>query len=330
MDVSVIIVFRNEEPYLLDCVKSIENQFVGTSLEWELILVDGMSTDRSSELLTAYLEQTSYTSQIISNPQKTLAPGWNLGIKAAKAPVVIRPDAHSRLHPGYITIGLETLQKNKEITAVGGVLITQAKGFWGNVIRMALSSKTAVGASGFRTSTKSGFSDTAVYALYRKEIFEKAGYFDEELVRHQDNDMHKRIRDLGGKFFMNVEMKADYFSRNSIKKLLRQMFLIGYYLPDLLSRNALSKKYLAPFAFYFLLYLNLIFYLIDFPFFGFLFLAQLGVYLLLIALETIFKSISHRSLSAILNIFLIPAIHIFYALGTAAGYFRLLLKSKKS
>jgi glycosyltransferase involved in cell wall biosynthesis len=218
IDISVIVVFRNEEDYIIDCIQSIESQFEQNELNWELILVDGDSQDKSTELAREYLKSKSYPNQIIYNPKKTLAPGWNIGIKAAKGSFVIRPDAHSKLHTGYIEKGIKTLNLKEDVTAVGGVLETKAKGFWGNIIKVALSSRVGVGNSGFRTAKQSGYSDTAVYAVYRKEIFDKVGYFNEELVRHQDNDMHNRIKKAGGKFYMNVEMKADYYARDSVKK----------------------------------------------------------------------------------------------------------------
>ena len=39
IEVSVIIVYRNEERYIIDCIRSIEEQFEQSSIAWELILV---------------------------------------------------------------------------------------------------------------------------------------------------------------------------------------------------------------------------------------------------------------------------------------------------
>lgn len=321
IDVSVIIVFRDEEDYIIECIQSIESQFEQNNLNWELILVDGDSRDRSTELAQEYLKTKGFPNQIIHNPKKTLAPGWNLGIKASKGKFVIRPDAHSKLHPGYIEKGIKTLKSKEEVTAVGGVLDTRAKGFWGNIIKMALSSRVGVGNSGFRTATQSGYSDTAVYAVYRKEIFDKVGYFNENLVRHQDNDMHQRIKKIGGKFYMNVEMKADYYARDSIKKLLRQMYLIGYYLPDVMGDGAVGMRHMAPFAFYLVFALGMLITLFH-PIFMQLALLQIFLYLVVIAIDSLGKVIQQKKPSLLLNIFIIPMMHIFYALGTFNGLIR--------
>lgn len=326
IDVSVIIVFRNEENYIIECIQSIEKQFEKNELRWELLLVDGDSNDKSKELAENYLEHKNFPCQIISNPKKTLATGWNLGIKAAEGNYVVRPDAHAKLNYGYIEEGIKTLHSKPEVTAVGGVLETKARGFWGQIIKVALSSRVGVGNSGFRTASKSDYSDTAVYAVYRREIFNEVGFFNEKLVRHQDNDMHQRIKKAGGKFYMNVEMKADYYARDSVKKLLRQMYLIGYYLPDVMKDGAVGMRHLAPFGFYFtLLLLGILSF--NIPMVKYIIGFQFGLYMLVIGLDSFLKVIQQKKPSLLLNIIIIPLMHLFYALGTFFGLIRKAIKS---
>jgi len=326
IEVSVIIVFRNEERYIEECIRSIEKQFEQNELPWELIIVDGDSNDNSKELAEKYLGEKHFPYQIISNPKKTLATGWNIGIKAANGSFVVRPDAHAKLHAGYIEKGLQTLGSKPDVTAVGGVLETKARGFWGQIIKVALSSRVGVGNSGFRTASKSDYSDTAVYALYRKEIFQKVGFFNEKLVRHQDNDMHQRIKKAGGKFYMNVEMSADYYARDSIKKLLRQMYLIGYYLPDVMKDGAVGMRHMAPFGFYFTLFLlGLLSF--NLPLVKYAIGLQMGLYMLIIGLDSILKVIQQKKPSLLLNIIIIPLMHFYYALGTFFGLIRKAIKS---
>lgn len=327
-EVSVIIVFRNEESYIKECISSIEEQFVDNKLQWELILVDGNSTDQSLEIAQDYLKTKSFDWQIIPNPKQILAAGWNIGIKAAKGRYVVRPDAHATLHQGYISKGIQTLISKSDVTAVGGLLETKAKGFWGNIIKVALSSKVGVGNSGFRTASKSDYADTAVYALYRREIFEKAGYFNENLVRHQDNDMHRRIKKAGGRFYRNVEMKADYYARDSVKKLFEQMYLIGYYLPDVMGNGALSLRHLAPFVFYFVFFIGLLLFALGFPIFSYLILIQMTLYMAIITMDSLFRIVKEKNPALMLNILIIPLMHICYALGTSFGFIRFISKKK--
>jgi GT2 family glycosyltransferase len=233
--------------------------------------------------------------------------------------MVIRPDAHSSLHKAYIRNGVRTLHDKPDVTAVGGILLTKAKGFWGNIIRVALSSPVGVGNSSFRTNTESTYTDTAVYAVYRKAIFVEVGYFDEKLVRHQDNEMHNRIHKAGGKFYLNTNMIADYFCRDTIPSLLKQMFNIGRYLPDVMFKGALSLRHMAPFAFYGAILIMIIIGLFYFHPLTWIAVALLVFYITVILAEAFLKSIKNKSLSLILLLFVIPLIHLSYAAGTCWG-----------
>jgi len=324
IEVSVIIVVRNEEDYIIDCIKSIEKQF-DTKDKWELIIVDGKSEDNTKKIAEEYLKNKNYDWKIIENPKKILASGWNIGIKNARGKYVIRPDAHGALHKNYIKYGLEILEKKPDVVAVGGILETKSKGFWGNIIKEALSSKVGVGNSSFRTAKKSGYYDTVVYAIYRKDIFKKVGYFNENLIRHQDNDMHKRIKDVGGKFYLDIRMKADYYCRDTVPKLLKQMFNIGKYLPYVFKKGGVGLRHLAPFSFYMLLLL-----LMTLGFFNNIFLQLAGgifiMYILVIFVDSFIRSIKRKNIFILLNAFIIPLMHLSYAFGTFVGIFRRFFK----
>ena len=114
-----------------------------------------------------------------------------------------------------------------------------------------LSSPFGVGNSSFRVSDKPGFMDTAVYGLYKKEIFDKVGLFDEKYERNQDLQMHSRIRKAGGSFYFNPEIKCEYYTRNTLKKMIKQALGNGKWNMVLLKedRSGLSIRHLVPFAF---------------------------------------------------------------------------------
>jgi len=322
--VSVIIVVRNEEDYIIECIKSIERQFSDTD-SWELIIVDGLSSDNTKKKAIEYLKNQNYKYLILNNPMQTLAPGWNIGIKNSKGNFVCRPDAHAKLHENYIINGLK-LHDEIDVVAIGGVLETKAISFSGKIIKEALSSKIGVGNS-FRTMKVSNYTDTAVYALYRKSVFDEVGYFREDLVRHQDNEMHKRIKNTGGKFYTSVDMVADYYCRDSVPKLLKQMFNIGKYLPDIMVEKSFSMRHLVPFLFFVGIVFGIIFSFVLLPV-KFLFYFILLFYFLLILVDVIKKIFIRKNILLIFNIIIIPLIHFTYGLGTFVGLIKK-IKNKK-
>ena len=72
--------------------------------------------------------------------------------------------------------------------------------------------------------------DTVPFPAYTREIIQKVGFYDEELVRNQDDEYNYRIRKLGGKILLAPDVKSKYYSRSSIRKLWSQYFQYGYWL----------------------------------------------------------------------------------------------------
>ncbi len=289
-----------------------------------MLIIDGESYDKTLYYARNYLKNKNIKYKILNNPNKTLAAGWNIGIINSNGEYIIRPDAHSELIENYIKIGINILDSNNDIAAVGGRLITKSKTRFGNVIKEALSLKIGVGNS-FRTSQKSGYTDTVVYGIYRKQIFNKVGLFDESLIRHQDNDLHKRIKDYGGKFWQESSMKAIYYCRESLKELNNQMLNIGLNLPIVFLRNAASFRHFAPFIFYSFLIINLFLGFIN-KLFIYLSIFTFLIYLLILIFETIRVSLKRKDIFYMYLFIVILNMHFFYALGTYLGFFRLIKK----
>jgi len=326
MLVSVIIVTRNEERYILECIKSIESQFTDAT-DWELIIVDGKSIDDTVKLTTDYLkENATYSYQILSNKEKILATGWNIGIQASNAEFIIRPDAHAILYPGYIQEGIKILKEKSEVGAIGGTLKTLSKGFWGDLIKIALSSKVGVGDSSFRVGAKSGYKDTVVYGLYRKEVFDDVGLFNEFLPKHQDTEFHARVLKKGWKFWLNDQMSAGYYCRDSMVKLAKQMYKIGIHIPDLIKGQyviGIQPRHLIPFFFFSVLIGSFILG-IAFRIFTYLALIQFSIYLLVLTGFSFWNIFTNKKIS-IKYILLIPIIftmHFFYFFGTFTGFLK--------
>ncbi len=335
VDVSVIIVCRNEEAYIERCIDAVTTQFTNNTLSWELIIVDGMSEDktlaRAKEALLKHPE-TNYS--ILKNEDKTLAFGWNLGIENSNGKYIIRPDAHAELHSGYIEKAYKVMQDHPSAGAVGGILHTKSSGFWGELIRETLSSKIGVGNSSFRTQAPSGYYDTAVYALYKREVFDNCGLFNTQLIRHQDTDFHERMTRAGYKFWMENTISADYYCRNTVKGINKQMFQIGLYMADLASvgtTGSIQLRHLAPLGFYlgiFFLFIISLTIIPTYPNFGLLvFLAYLTI-IFLTSLRIMFKKNS-LGIKTLLMTLLIPSMHFSYACGTLKGFLKMIVNKFK-
>jgi len=122
------------------------------------------------------------------------------------------------------------VRENDGVVCVGGVLESVGYGLIGMAIADMVSSKFGVGNSVFRVNTgKTAFTDTAVFGLYRRWVFEKVAYFDESLKRNQDIALHSMILDAGYRFVTCPDMKAVYYVRNTVPGLIKKAFNDGYW-----------------------------------------------------------------------------------------------------
>ena len=311
--VSVIIVVRNAEKNIIACIDSVLNQFKEGE-QWELIIVDGLSVDKTRKIVIDYLKQKNILYRIENNPQKTLASGWNKAIRLAQGEYIVRPDAHAELLEGYIKVGVEYLRKNDAIAAVGGTLITKANSVIGRMIAIVLSNPMGVGRSLFRIGvTKDTYTSTAVYAVYRKSIFNIVGGFNEKLNRNQDIELHQRIVKAGYKFLTSARMKAIYHSRTTFYKFLQQGFWNGYWI---IKSNSFHINLLIAVIFVLSLFMS---YLIA----PFLFYAILLFHLVLGFIAFIWKSKVYSPLELIILESLAISLHLMYGVGSLYGLIRL-------
>jgi GT2 family glycosyltransferase len=97
------------------------------------------------------------------------------------------------------------------------------------VISNAMSSPFGVGNAYFRTGGKSGYVDTVAFGAYRREVFEQVGFFDEDLVRNQDDEFNYRVTKAGFKIYLDPKIESQYYVRGSFSKLYKQYFQYGYW-----------------------------------------------------------------------------------------------------
>ncbi len=65
-----------------------------------------------------------------------------------------------------------------------------------------------------------GFVDTVPYGAYKRSLFNEVGLFNEDLKRNEDIELHQRVRDAGGQFYLTTSIKTTYFVRDSLKGLI--------------------------------------------------------------------------------------------------------------
>lgn len=232
MTLSVICPIYNEEKYIGPFLDSILQQDYPKD-DMEILLVDGMSQDKTREIISTYAEKYPCL-KLVDNPQQTVPYAMNNGIKNAKGNTIIRLDAHAEYPTDYFTKLCNNLEKLEGAENVGGVCITLPCNKTAVAVAIAecLSNKFGMGNSYFRVGASHVMSvDTVPFGCFRKSLFDKIGLYDTDMIRNQDDELNGRIIKSGGKIYLLPDVEIKYFARDKISKVRKMFYQYGLYKP---------------------------------------------------------------------------------------------------
>jgi len=225
--VSIIIPCRNEEKYIGKCMDSIVNSNYDKNF-LELFVCDGLSDDGTENIIKEYSEKYSFI-KILKNENRTTPFALNIGIKQSAGDIILILGSHAELSVDYIKKSVEILESDPTIGCAGGVLENIIEDTSFKAIANAMSSSFGVGNASFRTGSKEGFVDTVAFGAYKRKVFDKVGYFDEDLIRNQDDEFNFRLIKNNYKIYLSHSIKAKYYVRSSFSKLSKQYYQYGYW-----------------------------------------------------------------------------------------------------
>lgn len=231
MKVSFIIVAYNEENTLKQAFDSINNQDYPHNLI-EIILVDGMSTDDTKKIMMHFKQYENEYSRIVikDNPKKTLPCGWNIALKEATGDVIIRIDAHATIPNDFISKNVECIKSGEDICGGYRQNIIDEETPWKKTLLSAETSMFGSSIAPYRRNKGTSYVKSVFHGAYKKEVFNKVGYYNELLARTEDNEMHYRMRKAGYKICFNPKIKSYQHTRNSLAKMLKQKYSNGYWI----------------------------------------------------------------------------------------------------
>ena len=285
----------------------------------QALLVDSASGDDTRAVMEAFAARAPFEVQVLDNPRRWLASGINVALGAATGDAIIRLDAHARMPADFLMRNVRALERGEDI--VGGCVAGSEPGSdWEAVLRTVDTSRFCGGAAPFRNSGEARYVDTLAYALYRREVYDKVGLYDERLRRTEDNDMHYRMRPAGYRFYFSPDIISYHAARSTLRGQLRQKWGNGYWIGRTMriQPRCFAPRHLVPAAFV----LALIACLLLMPVSALPMAALLGSYLLCDLLFSVAGALGQRRgrLQALLALpFLFPAVHVVYGAGTLAG-----------
>lgn len=230
--VSYVMPVLNEAGYIENAVVTVLAQdYTGAK---EVILALGPSTDGTTEIAER-LAAGDDRIVIVHNPDTDIPVGLNLAIAASTHPIIVRVDAHSELEPTYTTRAIATVERTGAVN-VGGVMRARGRTPFQIAAAHGYNSKFGLGGGRYHGGTEEGEAESAYLGVFRREVLDEVGGFDETLKRGEDWELNLRIRAAGHLVWFDPELAVTYWPRENWNKLGRQFAATGVWRGELVRR----------------------------------------------------------------------------------------------
>lgn len=324
MTISICVVAYNEEKALPDLLECIKKQDYPHELI-EVVLIDSMSEDSTKEIMLEFKNKNKDFSniQVLSNPGKKQASGWNVAINNYRSDVILRVDAHASIPFNFVSKNIKVLESGECVS--GGVRpnIVHNPTPWKETLLLAEQSMFGSSIAAYRRSETKSYVKSVFHGAYKREVFEKVGGFNEQLGRTEDNEVHYRIRRAGYRICYSPDIVSYQHTRSSLKGMLKQKYGNGKWVALTLKAcpQCLSLYHFVPFGFVLGIIFTTILGVIGYPQLAWIMWGAYWIAALLMSVASVIKV--KKSIYQITLPFLFFLLHISYGIGSLMGFLQL-------
>ena len=242
--ITVVIPNYNGIKFLQDCLQSLQEQ-ISCTPEFKVMVVDNGSQDGSVELVRKKYPQVELEAL---SENTGFCHAVNIGIRKSRSPFVILLNNDTKVYPGFVAGLYRAIENNPKAFAVSAKMLMWDKP---EFVDDAGDRYCALGWAYSRGKGKPEgeydrpvqiFSACGGAAIYRREVFEKIGLFDEVHFAYlEDLDISWRAQIYGYKSFYEPSAKVIHYgsastgSRYNEKKTVlaaaNNVYVIGKNMP---------------------------------------------------------------------------------------------------
>ena len=231
--VSVVIPVRNGAQWIADVIASLDAQGDGSPIE--IIVVDDNSTDGSRTLVERLSPAAPLT--LLSGGGDGMAAALNLGVRAARFPIICQVDQDVVPEPGWMGALLVMLD-DPEVAAVQGYYRAPPDaGLWSRVMSLDVEQRYAAIRGTETTHVCTG------NVAYRARALHNVGLFDERLGYGLDNDMSYRLLDAGYRLRFCRTARSWHHWREGFLGYCRQQYGLGRGRLDLVAKHPGARRW---------------------------------------------------------------------------------------
>lgn len=216
----------------------------------EVLLIDGRSEDKTKEMMLKFKQEHEnefHDVLVLDNPGRTQPCGWNVVIRNSHGDAIVRVDAHAEIAENFIERNVYHLTQGEDVCGGYRPNIIDDDTPWRRTLLAAESSLFGSSISDFRRDGEDRVIKSVFHGAYRKAVFDKVGFFNEQLVRTEDNDIHYRIREAGYKIWFHPDIRSYQHIRENLASMIRQKYKNGFWIGRTIG---ISPKCLAPYYYF--------------------------------------------------------------------------------
>lgn len=199
--ISAIICTYNRERYLKQCLEACTTQTLPKD-QFEIVVINNNSTDNTEHVCKEFTQKyPEYTFSYFVETEQGLSPARNRGVKESKAEYITFLDDDAFIANDFLEITVNFLDNNRNVAAVGGKILLHYEGSipkWGNKYLNSLLGYFNLGDVSKPFPKK--YYPRGSNMSFRKELFDKYGFFNTNLGRKGGNLVGSEEKELFERF----------------------------------------------------------------------------------------------------------------------------------
>jgi glycosyltransferase involved in cell wall biosynthesis len=226
--ITVVMPVRNEARFIADTLGQLRGQDYPND-RFEILVADGMSDDGTRDIVARIAEEDERV-RLHDNPKKRSSAGRNVGFRAGQGDYFVVVDGHCHIPDDQFLRNIVACFEKSGADCLGRPQPLDPPGLtpFQKSVALARASRLGHGGDSLIYGDYEGFaSPVSNGAAYRREVFEKVGYVDEDFDACEDVEFNYRVEQAGLKAYTSPKLTVRYYPRKNLSALLGQMRRYG-------------------------------------------------------------------------------------------------------
>ena len=228
--ISIVLPVKNEAPHIVAVLESLQAQDYPAD-RLEIIVCDGGSDDGTPRIVQDFAASAVVPVRVVDNPGVRSSAGRNTGVGSARGEIICFVDGHCRIGSSDMLRAIARLMSDEEVACLSRPqrLYADTENIFQRAVVLARASRLGHGADStiYDENVERRCDPASAGAIYKREVFQQIGSYDESFDACEDVDFNVRVREAGLTAMISSQLEVFYVARRSPQGLFKQMVRYG-------------------------------------------------------------------------------------------------------